>query len=262
MHVFQNCSQDSVAVVSIMQDCLASLKKEMPELERADYKQDNAGCYHSGYTIVSANLAGDVAGVVVERNNFSDPQGGKGVCDRQAATIKGDLRIHINEGHDVTTAVELKTAIESSPESCVKASYVSLNASVTPPVKWEGVSLLNNFKYEESGIRAWRAFNEGRGKVIPWSQFEGVLQIPEVLEVLDSPSQTKPSFKSMIETHACKENIYTGSRSNQRETTSQDQDDDDSEDEQASLLFSCPEEGCIKAYSRFTGIVTSTSGYG
>ena len=135
VHVFQNCSQDSAAVVSIMQDCLASLKKEMPELERAYYKQDNAGCYHSGYTIVSAKLAGDLAGVVVEGNDFSDPQGGKGVCDRQAATIKGDVRIHINEGHDVTTAVELKTAIESSPESCVKASYVSLNTSVTPPVK-------------------------------------------------------------------------------------------------------------------------------
>ena len=141
MHVFHNCSQDSTAVVSIMQDCLASLKKEIPELERTYYKQDNAGCYHNGYTIVSAKLAGDIAGVAVERNDFSDPQGGKGVCDRQAATINRDVGRHINEGHDVTTAVEMKTAIESSPESCVKASYVSINTSVTPPVKWEGVSL-------------------------------------------------------------------------------------------------------------------------
>ena len=131
VHVFQNCSQDSAAVVSIMQDCLASLKKEMPELERAYYKQDNAGCYHSGYTIVSAKLAGDIAGVVVERNDFSDPQGGKGVCDRQAATIKGDVRIYINEGHDVTTAVELKTTIESSPESCVKAGQLHLTQYVS-----------------------------------------------------------------------------------------------------------------------------------
>ena len=71
-----------------MQDCLVSLKKEMPELERAFYKQDNAGCYHSGYTIVSAKFAGDIAGVGAERNDFSDPQGGKGICNRQAATIK------------------------------------------------------------------------------------------------------------------------------------------------------------------------------
>ena len=35
VHVFQNCSQDSAVVVSIMQYCLVSLKEEMPELERA-----------------------------------------------------------------------------------------------------------------------------------------------------------------------------------------------------------------------------------
>ena len=177
VRVFQNCSQDSAAVVSIIQDCLVSLKKEMPELERAYYKQDNAGCYHSGYTIISTKLAGDITRVVVERNVFSDPQGGKGVCDRQAATIKGYVVRYINEGHDVTTAAQLKTTIESGPESCAKANYVSLNTSITPQVKWEGVSLLNNFKYEEKGIRAWRAFNVGPGKLITWSQFVGFLQI-------------------------------------------------------------------------------------
>ena len=253
VHVFQNCSQDSAAVVSIMQDCLASLNKEMPELERAYYKQDNAGCYHSGYTIVSAKLVGDIAGVLVKRNDFSDPQGGKGVCDRQAATIKGDVGRHVNEGHDVTKAVELKAAIESGPESCVKASYVSLNTTITPPVKWEGVSLLNNFKYEESGIRAWRAFNVGPGKLIPWSQFEGVLQIPEVLEVFDPPSQTRPSFKSVRHRHVKKRSSRDPEVTS--ENPSQDQDDgDDSENDQASLLFPCPEERCVKAYSRFTSL--------
>ena len=65
----------------------------------------------------------------------------------------------------MTKAVDLKASLESGPESCVKASYVSCNTSITPPVKWEGVSLLNNFKYEESGIRAWRASNMGPGKL-------------------------------------------------------------------------------------------------
>ena len=105
-----------------MQDCLASLKKEMPELEGAYYKQDNARLLPQRIYNCSAKLAGNIAGVVVERNDFSDPQGGKGISDHQAATIKGDVRIHIYEGHDVTTAVELKTTLESSPESCVKAS--------------------------------------------------------------------------------------------------------------------------------------------
>ena len=87
VHVFQSCPQDSATVASIMRDCLVSPKKEIPELERAYFKQDNAGCYHSGNSVVSAKLAGDAAGVAVIRNDFSDPQGGKGVCDRQAATV-------------------------------------------------------------------------------------------------------------------------------------------------------------------------------
>jgi len=127
-----------------MQDRLLSLKKEKPELEKAYYKQDNAGCYRSGLAIISAKLAGDIAGVAVVQNDFSDPQGGKGVCDRQASTIKGNVRRYINEGHNVTTATQLKTATESGPGSCPKAGCVALNPS-TQKVKWDGTSLLNNF---------------------------------------------------------------------------------------------------------------------
>ena len=38
-------------------------------------------------------MAGDVAEVAVVRNDFSDPQGGKGVCDHKTATIKGDWKV-------------------------------------------------------------------------------------------------------------------------------------------------------------------------
>ena len=78
------------------------------------------------------------------------------------------------------------------------------------------------------------------------------MQIPEVLEVLDSPSQTKPSFKSVRHRHVKKTSTWDLEATGK--TTSLDQDDDDSENEKASLLFSCPEEGCIKAYSRFTSL--------
>ena len=92
----------------------------------------------------------------------------------------------------------------------------------------------------------------GPGKLIPWSQFEGVLQIPEVLEVLDPPSQTTPSVKSVRHRHVKKSSKRDPEATN--ETTSQDQDDDDSENDEASLVFPCPDEGCIKAYSHFTSL--------
>ena len=100
--------------------------------------------------------------MVVIRNDVSDPQGGKGVCDRQAASIKGDDGRYVNEGNDVITAKQLKTAIESGQGTVgVKVSYVAVRTSSTSSIKWDGISLLNNFEYEESGIRAWRAFNVG-----------------------------------------------------------------------------------------------------
>ena len=204
VHVFQSCPQDSAAVTS-MTDCLISLKKQIPELESAYFKQDNAGCYHSGNTIISTKLAGDVAGVAVVRNDFSDPQGGKGVCDRQAATIKGNVGKYVNEGIDVVSAKQLKTAVESGQGNTVKASYVAVKTSSTPSIKWDGISLLNNFEYEETGVRAWRVFNVGPGRLIPWSTFEGALQLSEPLEVLDFQSQnasgTTPTFRSVK--HRC-----------------------------------------------------------
>ena len=177
----------------------------------AYYKQDNAGCYHSGNSIISAKLAGDAIGVAVVGNNFSDPQGGKGVCDRKAATIKGDVGRYVNEGNDVINALKLKTAIESGQGTTgVKASYVAAKPSSTFNIKWDGISLLNNFEYDKTGVRVWRAFNVGSGKVVPWEKFEGVMKQPEKLEILDPPSQNAsgaPPFKIVRHRHMKKSSV-------------------------------------------------------
>ena len=86
---------------------------------------------------------------------------------------------------------QLKAAIESGQGTTgVKASYVAANTSRTASVKWDGISLLNNFQYEENGVRAWRAFNVGPGKLFPWATFEGAAQLPEPLQVLDPSTQS------------------------------------------------------------------------
>ena len=87
-----------------MTDVIGKLKKVMPTLRTVYYGQDNAGCYRSGGTIMGAIQAGKSHGVTVQRLDFSDPQGGKGACDRKAATVKAHIRVHLNEGHDVETA--------------------------------------------------------------------------------------------------------------------------------------------------------------
>ena len=53
-------------------------------------------------------------GIAVRQVEFSNPQGGKGPCDRKAATIKAHVRRFINEGHDVQTTLDFKEAMLSN----------------------------------------------------------------------------------------------------------------------------------------------------
>jgi hypothetical protein len=111
----------------------------------------------------------------VGRIDFSDPQGGKGPCDRKAATIKAHIRRYINEGHDVLTASDLRDAILSSGGvRCARVALVegSLNA-LTEVAKLDGISTLHNFELAKDGLTCWKAYNIGEGKFVSWSAFKG-----------------------------------------------------------------------------------------
>ena len=97
-----------------MADVLTKLKIGMPNLDSVFYRQDNAGCYHCASTILGAKALADKAGISLKRMDFSDPQGGKGACDRKAATIKSHMQIFLNAENDIETAAQMKAAIESS----------------------------------------------------------------------------------------------------------------------------------------------------
>ena len=113
IHVIQSCPQGSSTVTAIMQHVLATLKHEYPEINRAYFRQDNAGCYHSSHSLMKCQEISANTGVKVVHVDFSDPQGGKGAADRLAASCKSHIRAFINEGHDVCTASDLKGALLS-----------------------------------------------------------------------------------------------------------------------------------------------------
>lgn len=74
--IFKSCSQDSSAVLAAMADVIRQLKIAMLGLKIVYYRQDNAGCYHCGTTLVCAAALGHEEGVKIRRLDFSDPQGG------------------------------------------------------------------------------------------------------------------------------------------------------------------------------------------
>ena len=117
-------------------------------------------------------------GINVRRVDFRNPQGGKGACDRKAATIKAHVPCFVSEGHDVLTADDLKDAILSN--NGVRGVRVAVvNCEVLPPtqpVKWEGVSNANNLLYEDTGLTEWRAYDIGKRKTFLLSQLQGMVK--------------------------------------------------------------------------------------
>ena len=88
-HVFESSTaQDSSAVLAIPDDVFSQLKTVMPELQTIFIQKDNAGCYHCEQTLITASQIAKRHGLEISRIDFSEPQGGKDVCDRKATTIK------------------------------------------------------------------------------------------------------------------------------------------------------------------------------
>lgn len=252
VHIFQACSQDSNTVLAIMADVLTKLKNGMPSLESVFYRSDNAGCYHCASTIVGAKVLGNKAGVALKRMDFSDPQGGKGACDRKAATIKSHMQIYLNAGNDIETAVQMKAAIESS--GGVPGVVVTLADTPEPQTKkavtWEGVSFINNIQYESDCLRVWKSYNIGPGKIVPWSKFDApaaVLQETSSLVDLGNERSTELPFVGLKP-----RNVAFLAEA----TSSGDDDGSANEDDvgSSSALFSCPEEGCVMTYQRYSSL--------
>ena len=117
---------------------------------------------------------GSKTGVNISRVDFSEPQGGKGPCDRKAATIKAHVRRYLNEGNNVTTAREFRDAIMSSGGvPGVRVAMFDAGNLCDPHVKWEGISRENNFAYSNRKVTAWEAYGVGVGRVKQQSDLQG-----------------------------------------------------------------------------------------
>ena len=152
-------------MISIMQDVLRSVKSEYPKVTKAHFLQDKTGCYHSFPTILACPVVSSSTGVQIRRIDFSDPQGSQGAADCLPATCKAHVHIFINE---VMNATQLKGALVSNGgiDGVHVVCAITMASPISEPAKIQNVSKLNNFEFTEGGIKAWRAYDTGRGKQI------------------------------------------------------------------------------------------------
>ena len=113
--VFENSTaQDSSAVLAILDDVFSQLKTVMPELQTIFIRNDNAGCLNCAQTLITVPQTAKRHGLEISRIDFSEPQGGKGACDRKAATLKSHMAAYLNSGCDIQSAAQMKEAMESA----------------------------------------------------------------------------------------------------------------------------------------------------
>ena len=168
-HLFNSCSQDWLSVLSILESLLITVRSSNPKVKKAYLKSDEAGCYQ---LIVAARDVGERVGVSLQRYDFSEPQSGKDVCDRILCPLKGAIRRYCNEGHDVLTTSDMHTALKERPvQGCTAAvCHVNETKKDLDIRKLQQFSAMHDFSYQQDGLRLWKAFQVGPGKLIPWDE--------------------------------------------------------------------------------------------
>ena len=169
-HIFDSCQQDWYAVCSIIENTLEALKKKQPHISRVSLRSDQAGCYHNNSLMAAVRDVGERVGITVRLYDFSKPQYGKDVCDRILCPMKSAIRRYCNEGHDVISANDMRTALSEPPVRGTTACVCSVNElHLTLAVnRMDGFSRYHNFKFDLNGVRVWRAYGVGQGRLIPY----------------------------------------------------------------------------------------------
>lgn len=228
-HLIDSCSQDWFAVASVFENLLERIKIDFPDVRTVCVRSDEAGCYHTTNLIAAIKDISDRVGIHVDRYDFSEPQQGKDVCDRVLCPMKASIRRHCAEGNDILNTSDMRKALKERPVKGTTAAVSILDTSSEnlQVHKIKYFSDLHNFKFEEKGLRTWKAYNVGPGKFISWDSL-----------YIQHQGATNMSLQGGQEFFNTSETRQLTHKKNKSQTSS-----DDSHDDQESL-FVCHEEGC------------------
>ena len=86
--------------------------------------------------------------------------------------MKGAIRRDFNEGHNVLTASDMHTALKERPVQGCTASVCHVNETKKgiDIKKLQPLSAKHDFSYQQDGLRVWKAFQVGPGKLILWGE--------------------------------------------------------------------------------------------
>ena len=146
------------------------------------------------------------------------------------------MKVHIsrfeNETNDVASAEDMKRALKShgGVKGCnfivAEVDMPSKATEATAAKSIEGISLLNNFTYEESDIRCWKACKTDKGKLI---NADPEQQTPASLKIIVAHDPNRSTTGTMMTAKSCSD--------------------------KCSSLFYCEEQGCVLAFRTYQEVL-------
>ena len=166
-HLFDYYQQDWFAVCSIFENLLKNILASRPLTYSVFLRSDEAGCYHNNALIASLKDVGQRLGVQVKRYDYSEPAYGKDVCDRILCPMKSSIRCYCDEGHDINCAANMRTTLFERPVRIASVCVIDEKKNNLKVNKIDGFSKLHNLTCDDKGLRVWRSYDIGPGKLIP-----------------------------------------------------------------------------------------------
>ena len=107
--------------------------------------------------------------------------------------------------------------------------------------KIEGIGQLSNVEYKEEGLLVWRAYSIGDGKLIPTDK----LHCPSPSDLPTLTGVTRPYSSA-----------FTSVKERRIKVSVRDPDPlvHIEEEDSNAAIFSCPEEGCVKTFVRYSSM--------
>ena len=243
-HLFRQSISQTVKLLLQLRHTLQEEKARHPEINEAFYRSDCAGSYASGGLLFPVRHISRLTGISIKRYDFSEPQAGKGWCDRSSAHQKSHVNWFLNEGNDVISSEQVKKALESHGGVQSVVPYVveypeSASKCLTPHIP--DASLLHNYQYCNNRLKVSKAYNIGTGKVVVWKNLDKDGKIlPSEIRIMERGSQgNSESIKKENTCLAAEPPGPVRPVRSPKESGNEDRDCD---------LFSCPEPGCVKQY--------------
>ncbi|CAC5384048.1 unnamed protein product [Mytilus coruscus] len=266
VHIFeQPTPQDAATTGAILVDVVQNI----PSVKKVNIWSDNAGCYKRTLTI--ATLHQEV-GKKIKSYNFCEAQVGKGPCDRKASHIKSAIKRHVNLGNNVTTAHQMKLAIDSQQRGQYRVKVISpvINAD-DEKVSLRSIpliSMLHNFKFTDNGLQLWRAYDIGQGKLISWNSI--IDKKIHVIQLFVHHDWSYSQFATVGSEVVDREDD-DGDDDEEDDNDDNDNDDEDTQNDNydkdtttpepvpkkrrtISKVFTCPEEGCTRSFKHSSSL--------